>query len=101
MMYPKDRPVRDERYRRLVAALPCCACGIYGHSQAAHPNTGKGLAMKASDDLCFPLCGPRYMERGCHAALDQGALFDKETRRRIERQWSEQTRQTLQSMGLI
>ena len=40
----KAAPVRSEAYRRLVASLPCIACGIQGYSQAAHlPPEAKGM----------------------------------------------------------
>ena len=43
---PKDLPIRSQAYLRLVAQLPCKHCGIWGHSQAAHANTGKGMGTK-------------------------------------------------------
>lgn len=92
---PKNPPVRDESYRRLVAKLPCMNCGIAGVSQAAHPNTGKGAGMKTSDDLCFPLCGQRPDELGCHARFDQHALYPKEVRRRLEVEWAARTKALL------
>lgn len=69
--YPKEAPVRSESYRRWVASLPCAGCGVEGYSQAAHPNRGKGMAIKASDLLCFPLCCDRPGVVGCHTAHDQ------------------------------
>ena len=99
---PKAEPVRDEEYRRLVAALPCKACGILGYSQAAHPNTGKGMGSKTDDTACFPLCGPRPGEQGCHARFDQGAMFDKATRRVVEEAWAEDTRRAIAAQkGLL
>ena len=92
---PKDAPVRDETYRRLVAKLPCKNCGIVGYSQAAHVNTGKGTGTKASDLDCFPLCCDRPGVRGCHSLFDQGALFSKVARRAIEQAWVEDTRRQL------
>ena len=51
----KENPVRSPQYLRVVASLPCIACGIQGYSQAAHlPPEAKG--MKQSDLLTFPLC---------------------------------------------
>jgi hypothetical protein len=95
----KERPVRSEKYRRLVAALPCANCSIEGHSQAAHPNTGKGMSQKASDNLCFPLCGPRPDEAGCHARFDQGAMYSKQERRALEAKWGEQTARQIRNQG--
>ena len=40
----KENPVRSQQYLRLVASLPCIACGIQGYSQAAHlPPEAKGM----------------------------------------------------------
>ncbi len=96
----KAAPVRSEAYRRAVATLPCAICGVYGYSQAAHANQGKGIGMKACDLTCFPACGPRPGIQGCHAALDQGALFTKAVRRELEPVWAADTRRKLLAMGL-
>ena len=98
---PKAAPVRSEAYRRAVATLPCAICGVAGHSQAAHANTGKGMGMKACDLTCFPACGPRPGFQGCHAALDQGALFLKAVRRELEPVWAADTQRRLLAMGLV
>lgn len=96
---PKVVPVRDEAYRRLVATLPCIRCGIQDHSQAAHPNMGKGTGTKVDDRDCFPLCADRPGVRGCHPAFDQGALYAKEERRRLELEWAAKTRERLRMEG--
>lgn len=88
---PKSAPVRDESYRRLVAALPCIHCGRPGRSQAAHgPALGKG--MKASDDDLFPLCADEPGAIGCHTKFDQYVLFDAEQRREVAARWAAETR---------
>jgi hypothetical protein len=97
---PKDNPLRSEPYRRLVAAMPCCICGVEGVGQAAHPNTGKGMAMKTDDRLAFSLCGPRVGEVGCHSKFDQGGLFTKEERRAFEVFAGRMTRLLLTKQGL-
>lgn len=97
----KAAPVRSEAYRRAVATLPCAICGVPGYSQAAHANQGKGMGMKACDLTCFPACGPRPGEQGCHAALDQGALFMKAVRRELEPVWAADTMRKLWEMGLV
>ena len=96
---PKSRTVRDSEYRRLVTALPCIMCGIEGRSQAAHPNTGKGIGQKADGRLCFPLCadGPGY--RGCHSLFDQGAAFSKAERREKEIEWAVATQESINALG--
>ena len=97
---PKVVPVESARYRRLVAMLPCKICGIDGHSQAAHPNTGKGTGTKTDDRLCFPLCCDRPGVRGCHPQFDQHALMSKAARRAIEPAWGADTRRQITAMGL-
>lgn len=82
--YPKSKPVRSEPYRRLVAALPCIACGAVGASQCAHGPT-MGLGIKASDLESFPLC--HEGANGCHAAFDQYSMFDREERERVAAVW--------------
>ena len=42
----KSAPVRSEALRRAVASLPCVNCGVPGHSQCAHSNSGKGAGIK-------------------------------------------------------
>ena len=96
----KSAPVRSEAYRRAVASLPCAICGIFGYSQAAHANQGKGMGLKACDLTCFPACGPRPGIQGCHAALDQGALFTKAVRRELEPVWAADTQRRILAMGL-
>jgi len=74
---PKFEPAKSEAYRRLVAAMPCIACGEVGRSQCAHSNFGKGMALKTDDRLCFPLCTVRTGVNGCHEKFDQGALCSR------------------------
>lgn len=95
----KDVSVRSEAYRRLVAALPCICCGFHGHSQAAHPNTGKGAGTKTDDRLCFPLCTETPGRQGCHSKFDQGAMFTKGERRAIEVEWAARTRARILADG--
>lgn len=96
---PKAQPVRSEAYRRLVAALPCCICGIAGQSQAAHGSGAgtavcKGMGMKSCDLTCFPACALK-----CHPALDQGALFTKAVRHALEPVWAADTQRRIHAMG--
>jgi hypothetical protein len=93
---PKAQPVSDESYRRWVASLPCAHCGIEGYSQAAHADEGKGLAMKSSDETCFPLCADRPGRRGCHSLIGASGMFTKWQRRELEQRYAEKTRQQLE-----
>lgn len=90
---PKKPPVRDEAYRRLVAALPCAHCGRPGPSQCAHGDAGKGVGIKACDLTCFPLCADRPGRQGCHSQF--GRWLGKELRRTLEKKYAEQTRKAL------
>lgn len=96
---PKVVPVEHEGYRRLVAALPCIACGVHGWSQCAHPNTNKAMAGKTDDRLTFPLCCDRIGARGCHSQFDQGVMLRKSVRREIEPIWGQRTRAKIRAAG--
>lgn len=93
-MIIKSRPWRSEKHRFEVASLPCIACGLEGHTQAAHRNEGKGMGIKACDSQMMPLCFR------CHSELDQGGKLDRETRRTIERAYVKTTRQALINRNL-
>lgn len=102
---PKDAPVRNEAYRRAVASLPCINCGVPGHSQCAHSNSGKGAGIKASDLDSFPLCtvhpgADGRLVQGCHENFDQGALFTKAVRHELEPVWAADTQRRILAMGL-
>ena len=97
---PKAHPVRNEAYRRAVASLPCVICGVPGYSQAAHGSAGKGMAIKACDLTCFPACASRPGVVGCHAALDQGAMFTKAVRHELEPVWAADTQRRVHALGL-
>jgi hypothetical protein len=100
----KDNAIEHEGYRRLVAAMPCKHCGIWGYSQCAHPNTDKAGGKKLIDDrLCFALCTVHPVAggfvRGCHERFDQGALYTKAARREIEPAWGADTRAAILVAG--
>lgn len=63
------KPMRSRAYREAVASLECYHCRLHGHSQAAHPNTGKTKGVKACDSLCFPMC--------CVSGNDHHRQFDQ------------------------
>ena len=95
----KDNPVRSQQYLRVVASLPCIACGIQGYSQAAHlPPEAKG--MKQSDLLTFPLCCTRVGIPGCHQDYDQYRLFPRAAAMTVGRAWAADTRSKVQALGM-
>ncbi len=95
----KATPVRSQAYLRVVASLPCIACGIQGYSQAAHlPPEAKG--MKQSDLLTFPLCCVRVGVPGCHQDYDNYRLFPKHAAMTVGRAWAADTQRRIQAMGL-
>ena len=91
----KAASVRDEAYRRAVAALPCAHCGRPGPSQCAHADSGKGMGIKSSDLTCFPACADSEGRRGCHSVISSSGLFTREQRRALETKYAEQTRRVL------
>jgi len=95
----KDRPVRSEDYRRLVAALPCFLCGIEGFSQAAHADEGKGLGMKSSDLTCWPACGTRPGKTGCHFDVGTAGYMTRDERRTLEQNAAAHTRNILLALA--
>ena len=100
---PKEEIVRSEKYLRLVAAMPCIACGIEGYSQAAHPRpTAKGR--KEDDRKTFPLCcihpGPDgRLVNGCHIDLDRYAIYTREGADRAALHYGIATRKTIRDAG--
>lgn len=87
-MFPKNKPWRSEKHRRLVASLSCAVCSRTGPSQAAHVNFSKGMGSKACDSLTFPACP------SCHANHDQGGI-DRQERWKREWEYVDQTRALL------
>lgn len=83
----KEAPVRSESYRRFVAVQPCFGCGVEGFSQAAHPNQGKGMALKTCDLKCFPLCAPHFGLIGCHQQHDLRIDVGRSESREIEHRY--------------
>jgi hypothetical protein len=91
--FPKERPVRSEPYRRLVAALPCFNCGAAAPSQAAHADFGKGMGIKSSDLTCYPLCPM------CHHNWGSTGHFYKGVRRKFESSGAVETQRMLIEMS--
>ena len=94
---PKTEQVRSDAYRRLVAALPCAACGLEGRSQHAHTNAGKAKGMKNCDMDAMPLCADQPGRVGCHSLFDQYTLLTggREAHAEQGRVWAAQTRAKL------
>ena len=102
--HPKpEKKWRSDKYRRLVASMPCINCNIAGRSQAAHMNLaclGKGMATKVSDAFMFPLCAPTVGAHGCHGLLDQGGIYDKSTSEALQWKWLQDFRTRMQRRRL-
>ena len=94
MMFPKENPVRSEKYRRIVAALPCAHCGQQGWIQAAHADEGKGMGIKSDDRTCYPACVQ------CHALLGSSGTYNREERRAFESRYGRETRAKIFKAGL-
>lgn len=95
----KGEFLRHEGYRRIVASLPCCACGIVGYSQAAHANHGKGAGLKTDDRTCFALCCDRPGVKGCHPKFDQYELYPKAAAALVAEAWGADTRRKIEMKG--
>lgn len=96
--------MRSEKYRRVVASLPCIECGLEGYSQAAHSNEwshGKGRGMKASDTALFPLCADRLGVQGCHSRFDQYKLYPREEMEAVTNRFIAQTVMQLLASGAL
>ena len=103
VILPKENAIYSEPYRRLVAALPCIACGIEGYTQVAHPRpTAKGR--KEDDRKTFPLCcvhqGPGgQLVDGCHIQLDQYTAITREDADKVAARYGAETRKTIRESG--
>jgi hypothetical protein len=97
--FPKTTAARSEAYRRLVAAMPCKACGIQGYSQAAHPNHGKGMGIKTDDRACFALCCDRVGVSGCHSKWDRYEIGGRFAQIPMEVAWGADTRRQITAQG--
>jgi hypothetical protein len=95
---PKQDLYRSEPYRRLVAKMPCKACGIQDYSQAAHAHM-LGGGIKADDRETFALCCAREGIAGCHADFDQYRLFPKDRARVVGAAWAADTRRYIEARG--
>lgn len=95
----KGEYLRHEGYRRAVASLPCCVCGIAGFSQAAHSNRGKGAGLKTDDRTCFALCCDRPGVKGCHPKYDQYELYPKAAAALVAEAWGADTRRKIEMKG--
>jgi len=92
MMFPKDKPYRNENLRRAVASLPCQNCGLEGSTQASHSNQlsdGRGIGHKTSDALTCALCVK------CHYEIDYGTKWGREEKKEI---WNAAHRRTMRAL---
>lgn len=95
MLRPRQEAFRSEKFRRLVATLPCQHCGADGRTQAAHRNESKGMGMKTSDALVAALCDT------CHHELDNGKSLSRDDRRDMwNRAYISTIQQLLEQGGL-
>jgi hypothetical protein len=92
------KPWRNRAYRELVASLECYHCRLHGHSQAAHPNTGKAKGVKACDSLIFPMCCVSGNDH--HRQFDQYELVPRVDMAAFEEAAHRWTVATLQARGM-
>jgi len=95
MMFPKEKPYRNEKLRRAVASLPCQICGIEGRTQASHSNQqrdGRGIGHKTHDFRLAALCDT------CHYSIDYGKDMSRE--QKVEA-WEDAHRKTIGQLFLL
>lgn len=90
-------PVRSEAYRRYISVLPCFRCKLEGYTQVCHGDLSKGMGLKTSDLTCWPGCGPRYQEIGCHEYV--GRHMSRDERRDFELEAAADTQERLIAMS--
>jgi hypothetical protein len=90
---------RNKKLLESVRELPCQVCGIEdGTIVAAHSNQlrhGKGKSIKAHDWAIAAMC------HTCHTQIDQGGLYDKQTRFGLWDRAFERTLHLLWERGII
>jgi hypothetical protein len=90
---------RNKKLLEAVRQLPCQVCGIEdGTIVAAHSNQlrhGKGKSIKAHDWAIAAMC------HTCHTQIDQGGLYDKQTRFGLWDRAFERTLHLLWERGII
>jgi len=101
VLYPKDNPLRSEKYLAIIRKMKCIRCGVRGHTQAAHADgiggsMQKGIGMKADDRAIYPACGLHTdanfrVVQGCHYDIGTGGMYSKDERRTLERGYVKQT----------
>lgn len=99
MKFPKAAVIRSEPYRRYVSQQECFGCRVEGFTQVAHPNFGKGLAMKTCDSKAFPLCGPHWGLPGCHYQLDNSIDMTRAQRRELEAKYTAEMQERARNDG--
>ena len=88
--YPKTTYIRSRQFLQEVAELECQNCGATP-TQAAHSNWhGKGMGIKASDEMVAALC------LRCHYEVDQGKTLTKQQRRDL---WEKAHKKTMDRLG--
>lgn len=96
---PKKNALRSATYRRWVASLPCAVCRLAGPSQCAHSDVGKGLAVKATDATCYPLCADQPGRLGCHSRIGASGVLGRDWRRAAEARYSTETARLARATG--
>jgi hypothetical protein len=94
----KPSASRSEQYKAWIRTLECLVPGCQLHPvQAAHTGTDGGMAIKASDWSCVPLCEFHhllYHQHGKHEFEERYLLYLDFERRRLNAEYV-----SLQSLG--
>jgi hypothetical protein len=78
MLFNKRSYIRNKTLLKNVCTLDCQLCGSWRSVQASHANWGggKGMGIKADDNLIAALC------QDCHAGIDHGNKLSKGDRQK-------------------
>ena len=61
---PKKKAWRSEKYKAFIRSQPCLVFGCHRKADAHHEALGaSGIAVKAHDSHCLPLCAVHHRER--------------------------------------
>lgn len=91
---PKENAIQHADYMDIVRGLPCIRCGRAPRNQFCHADEGKGMGIKTDCRLGWAGCA------SCHHLIGTSGTFDRDTKRRMERDYGWRTREKVILGGL-
>lgn len=97
----KENALQHLGYMDAVRGLACARCGYSAaRSQFCHADMGKGQGIKTDCRRGWPGCGPHDDLPGCHWEVGTSGRMPKLERREFEGLAGDQTRATVERLGL-